>query len=66
MRVNYVHCRTGKGNLPAWRHKLDDSNDPEGRKCGRHDETSKHAALVYIHGEGIGKRWRDVGGYGYE
>jgi len=22
-RVNYVHCRTGKGNLQAWRHVLD-------------------------------------------
>ena len=22
-RVNYVHCRTGKGNLQAWRHILD-------------------------------------------
>jgi len=22
-RVNYVHCRTGTGNLQAWRHVLD-------------------------------------------
>jgi len=22
-RANYVHCRTGKGNLQVWRHVLD-------------------------------------------
>jgi len=34
-RVNYVHCRTGEGNLQAWRHRLDDDNPEECRKCGR-------------------------------
>jgi len=42
-RVNYVHCRTSKGNPQAWRHKLDDSVDPEFRKCGRYAEAGKHA-----------------------
>lgn len=37
-RVNYVNCRTGKGNLQSWRAKLDDMVDPICRKvrktCG--------------------------------
>lgn len=34
-RVNYVHCRTGKGNLQAWRAKLDDTVDPTCRTWKR-------------------------------
>lgn len=50
-RVNYVQCRTGKGRLQAWRHKLD------GRKCGRYVETGRHVAPVCTHGEQVGRRW---------
>jgi len=56
-RVMYVQCRTGKGNLQAWRHKIGKSDDPECRKCGRYAETGKHVALVCTHGEEIGRRW---------
>jgi len=38
-RVNYVHCRTGKGNLQAWRHVLDIDQPDECRKCGRYAKT---------------------------
>ena len=55
--VNYVHCRTGKGNLQAWRHVLDVDQPDECRKCGRYAETGRHVALVYIHGEEIGRKW---------
>jgi len=34
-RVAYVQCRTGKGNLQAWRHKIGKTDDPESQKCGR-------------------------------
>jgi len=56
-RVNYVHCRTGKGNLQAWRHVLDDDQSDQCWKCGRYAETGKHVALVCIHGEDIGRKW---------
>jgi len=56
-RVNYVHCRTGKGNLQAWRHVLDIDQSDECRKCGRYAETGRHVALVCIHGEEIGRKW---------
>ena len=56
-RVAYVQCRTGKGNLQAWRHKIGKADDPECRKCGRYAETGKHVALVCTHGEEIGRRW---------
>jgi len=56
-RVNYVHCRTGKGNLQAWRHILDIDQPDECRKCGRYAETGRHIALVCIHGEEIGWKW---------
>ena len=56
-RVAYVQCRTGKGNLQAWRHKIGKADDPECRKCGRYAETGKHVALVSTHGEDIGRRW---------
>ncbi|KAF8416879.1 hypothetical protein EV426DRAFT_703220 [Tirmania nivea] len=56
-RVNYVHCRTGKGNLQSWRAKLDDTGDPTCRTCGRHVETDKHVALLCPRGEEIGRRW---------
>ena len=56
-RVMYVQCRTGKGNLQAWRHKIEQPDDPECRKCGRYAETGKHVALVCMHGEQIGRRW---------
>jgi len=56
-RVNYVHCRTGKGNLQAWRHILDEDTPDQCRKCGRYAATGKHVALVCIHGEDIGRRW---------
>jgi len=56
-RVAYVQCRTGKGNLQAWRHKIGKTDDPECRKCGRYVETGKHVALVCMHGEDIGRRW---------
>jgi len=57
-RVDYVHCRTGKGNLQAWRHVLDEYTPDRCRKCGRYAETGKHVALVCIHGEDIGRRWK--------
>jgi len=56
-RVNYVHCRTGKGNLQAWRHVLDIDQPDECRKFGRYAEKGKHVALVCIHGEEIGWKW---------
>ena len=56
-RVNYAHCRTGKGELQAWRAVLDDIDDPTCQKCGKHVETGKHIALVCTHGEEIGRRW---------
>jgi len=56
-RVMYVQCRTGKGNLQAWRHKIGQADDPEWRKCGRYAETGKHVALVCTHGEQTGRRW---------
>ncbi|KAF8421831.1 hypothetical protein EV426DRAFT_671790 [Tirmania nivea] len=56
-RLNYVHCRTGKGNLQSWRAKLDDTVDPTCRTCGRHVETGRHVALVCPRGEEIGRRW---------
>jgi len=56
-RVNYVHCRTGKGNLQAWRQILDEDILDQCRKCGRYTETGEHVALVCIHGEEIGRRW---------
>jgi len=62
-RVNYVYCRTGKGNLQAWRNK---TVDPGCRKCGRYAET-RHVALVCTHGEQIGRkwgRWEDMDGRG--
>jgi len=56
-RVAYVQCRTGKGNLQAWRHKIGKTDNPECRKCGKHAETGKHVALVCTHEEDIGWRW---------
>jgi len=56
-RVNYVHYRTGKGNLQAWRHVLDIDQSDECRKCGRYAETGRHVALVCIHGEEIWRKW---------
>ncbi|KAF8418742.1 hypothetical protein EV426DRAFT_720464 [Tirmania nivea] len=56
-RLNYVHCRTGKGNLQSWHAQLDDTVDPTCRTCGRHVETGGHVALVCPHGEEIGRRW---------
>ena len=56
-RVNYVHCCTGKGNLQAWRHILDEDSSDRCRKCGRYAETGKHIAVVCIHGEDVGRRW---------
>jgi len=56
-RVAYVQCRTGKGNLQAWRHKIGKAENPECRKCGRYAETGKHVALVCTHGEDVGRRW---------
>jgi len=55
-RVNYVHCRTGKGNLQVWRHVLDKNIPGQCQKCRRYAETGKHVALVCIHGEDIGRR----------
>ena len=54
-RVMYVQCRTGKGNLQAWRHKIGQADDPECRKCGRNAETGKHDfgfAYAVLLGEG--------------
>jgi len=56
-RVTYVQCRTGKGNLQAWRHKIRKIDNPECRKCGKYAETGKHIALVCTHGEDVGRRW---------
>jgi len=56
-RVAYVQCRTGKGNLQAWRHKIGKAENSECRKCKRYAETGKHVALVCTHGEDIGRRW---------
>ena len=56
-RVFYVHCRTNKGNLLCWRHRLDGTNDPTCRFCRNHTETGKHIALVCPYGEEIGRRW---------
>jgi len=56
-RVAYVQCRTGKGNLQAWRHKIGKAENPECRKCRIYAETGKHVALVCTHGEEIGRRW---------
>jgi len=56
-RVAYLQCRTGKGNLQAWHHKIGKTDDPECRKCERYTETGKHVAMVCTHGEDIGRRW---------
>ena len=56
-RVAYVQCRTGKGNLQAWRHKIRKTDSPECRRCGKYAETGKHIALVCTHGEHIGRKW---------
>jgi len=56
-RVTYIQCRTRKGNLQAWRHKIGKTEDPECRKCGRYAETGRHIALLCTHGEDIGWRW---------
>ena len=56
-RVAYVQCRTGKGNLQAWRHKIGKAENSECRKCKRYAETGKYVALVCTHGEDIGRRW---------
>jgi len=58
-RVNYVQCRTSKGNLQSWRNKLNDSQiqyytvGPECRKCGKYVETGRHVALSVR----VGGRW---------
>jgi len=57
VRVAYVQCRTGKGNLQAWHHKIGKADNLECRKCRRYAETGKHIALVCTHGEDIGRRW---------
>jgi len=49
-RVAYVQCRTGKGNLQGWRHKIGKPDNPECRKCRRYAETGKHVALVCCNG----------------
>jgi len=36
-----IHCRTGKGNLQAWRTNLDDPADSGCRKCRRYAETDR-------------------------
>ena len=56
-RVAYVQCRTGKGNLQAWRHKIGKAENSEYRKCGRYAVTGKHVALVCTHRENIGWKW---------
>ena len=56
-RVNYIHCRIGKGNLQAWRHILDIDQSDECQKCERYAETGRHVALVCIHGEEIRRKW---------
>jgi len=56
-RVNYVHCRTGKGNLQVWRHKVDSTINPTCQKCRRLPETGAHKALACIHREEIGRKW---------
>jgi len=33
-RVACVQCRTGRGNLQAWRHKIGKAENSECRKCG--------------------------------
>jgi len=38
--------------------KIDDTVDPECRRCGRYAETGKHVALVCTHGEAVGKMGR--------
>jgi len=53
-RVTYIQCRTGKGNLQAWRHKIGKIDNPECRKCGKYAETGKHVALVCTHEEDVG------------
>ena len=52
-RVSYVHCRTNKGNLQSWQHKLDGTTDPSCRFCGNYMETGKHVALVCSYKEEI-------------
>ena len=56
-RVLYVHCRTNKGNLQSWRHKLDNTADLTCRYCGNYTETGKHVALICPYREEIGQRW---------
>jgi len=52
-RVNYVHCRTGKGNLQAWGHVLDDSIGQEHQKCGGYAEMQARCLCLYT----VGRRW---------
>jgi len=49
-----VHCHTGKGNLWSWLSVLDDSVDPECRRCGRYVET----------GNAWRGSWEEVGNVG--
>ena len=53
-RINCTHCRTGKGNLQAWRNKLNDSTDGTYRSCGDHLETGRHVGLLQ---EWLGRGW---------
>ena len=62
-RMAYLHCRTSKGNLQSWEHKLDETNNPTCRFCGNHMKTGKHVALVCPYGEEIGGRcssWEEM------
>lgn len=43
-RVNYVHCRTGKGKLQVWKNILDPMVDPVCRFCEVDPETGRHVA----------------------
>lgn len=36
---------------------MDDTVDPVCWRCGRHEETGRHVALVCSYGEEIGRRW---------
>ena len=58
-RVSYVHCRTNKGNLQSWRHKLNETIHLMCRFCGNHMEIDKHVALVCPYGEEIDRRWNN-------
>lgn len=62
--VNYMRCRTGKGNMRIWQKILDPNlEDDQCRECGLAEETGTHIALVCREMEGLGIAGRRFGSW---